>query len=162
MNKIPKNAFRNCWSLKSIKLPDSVLSIGDTAFYGCTSLKDASIGLGVKYIGLSAFCNDDQLSSIDRLNDANGSHTFDIVCDYAFAGTGLLSANLALRSSSIYTFWGDSCFEGCQHLTDVRVLSANYLSKDMFKGCINLSSVTFDKNFMAYTYPGVFSGCKSL
>jgi len=32
----------------------------------------------------------------------------------------------------------------------------------MFKDCTKLSKVTFDKNFMAYTYPGVFQGCTSL
>lgn len=87
-----------------------MLSVDDTAFYGCTSLQSISIGTGVKFIGLSAFCGDSNLLSVDRLADENGSHTFDIVCDYAFAGTGIKKANLSLRSSSIYTFWGDGCF----------------------------------------------------
>lgn len=162
MHNLPKNFFRNCESLTSITLPSTISSIGDQAMYRCRSLKEANIGTHVKFIGLSAFTNDAQLTSIDRLNDSDGSHTFDIVCDYAFAGTGIKKANLSLRSSSIYTFWGDGCFQDCKDLEEVHVLSANYLSRDMFKGCTKLSKVTFDKNFMAYTYPGVFQGCTSL
>ena len=162
MDNLPKNFFKNCQSLTSITLPNTTLSIGDQAFFRCASLKEANIGTGVKFIGLSAFANNAQLTSIDRLNDNDGSHTFDIVCDYAFAGTGLKKAKLSLRSSSIYTFWGDGCFQGCKDLIEVNVLSANYLSKDMFKDCTSLVKITFDKNFMAYTYPSVFQGCTSL
>lgn len=162
MNNLPKNFFKNCESLTSITLPNTTLSIGDYAFSGCASLKEANIGTGVKFIGLSAFANNAQLTSIDRLNDNDGSHTFDVVCDYAFAGTGLKKAKLSLRSSAIYTFWGDGCFQDCKDLIEVNVLSANYLSKDMFKDCISLQKITFDKNFMAYTYPSVFQGCKRL
>lgn len=74
------------------------------------------MGSNLKVIGTSAFCGDSNLSSVSRLNgdnvrDGRGSpYTFDIVGNYAFAGTGLISANLALRSSAIQTFWGDGCF----------------------------------------------------
>ena len=32
---IAKNAFRNCYKLKSIEIPDSVTAIGDNAFFLC-------------------------------------------------------------------------------------------------------------------------------
>ena len=162
MHNLPKNFFKNCESLTSIILPNTTLSIGDQAFSGCARLKEADIGTGVKFIGLSAFSNNAQLTSIDRLDDSDGSHTFDVVRDYAFAGTGLKKANLSLRSSSIYTFWGDGCFQNCKQLQYVHFLSANYMSRNMFKGCTSLVSVDYNVSMMAYTYPGIFNGCTSL
>lgn len=160
--KIYKNTFRGCTSLTSMSLPSTVLSIDDCAFQNCTSLKQLSIGSQVKLVGTSAFCGDCSLSSVDRLSDSNPSHTFDIVGDYAFSGTAVKNVKLSLRSSSIYTFWGDGCFQNCLSLEEANVLSANYLSKDMFKGCGKLKKITFNKNMMAYTYPSVFEGCSSL
>ena len=110
MNKIHKNTFRGCTSLTSVVLPTSISAIDDGAFVGCTSLKDVTFGENVKFVGTSAFCGDIQLSSVDRFNDEDPNHTFDMVGNYAFSGTAIKKANLALRSSSIYTFWGDSCF----------------------------------------------------
>ena len=84
-----------------------MLSIGDYACQGCTSLTDVQMGSNLKFIGTSAFCGDTALSSVSRLNgdnvmDGRGNpNTFDIVGNYAFAGTGLVQADLALRSSAI-------------------------------------------------------------
>lgn len=160
--KIHKNTFKGCKSLDTVVLPDGVLSIDEGAFQDCTSLQSITMGEDVNFIGTSAFCGDNVLQNVDRFADTNSSHTFDIVGDYAFADTKLTNINLALRSSSIYTFWGDGCFQDCKSLTNVHILSANYLSKNMFKGCTALKKVSYDVNLMAYTYPGVFEGCTSL
>lgn len=111
--EIYRNTFKGCSRLKKITLPSNILSVGDCAFYGCTSLEWVDLNVGVKFIGTSAFCGDFRLSYVDRLNGSvsyNAANTFDIVANYAFAGTALPSANLSLRSSAIQTFWGDGCF----------------------------------------------------
>lgn len=166
--KIYRNTFKGCRSLKYLSIPFSVLSIDDCACQDCTSLTAVSMGSNLKVIGTSAFCGDSSLSSVSRLNgdnvrDGGGNpYTFDIVGNYAFAGTGLVSANLALRSSAIQTFWGDGCFQDCKQLQYVHFLSANYMSRNMFKGCTSLVSADYDVPRMAYTYPGIFDGCTSL
>lgn len=159
---IYKNTFKGCSKLKNITLPFGISAINDCAFQDCSSLNTINIGVNVKNIGVSAFQNNISLTSVDRFFDSDPGHTFDTVGDYAFENTGLYNINLALRSSSIYTFWGDGVFQNCKSLSSVNILSANYLSKDMFKGCTNLQNVTFNQNFMAYTYPYVFDGCTSL
>ena len=52
---IANDAFRDCTSLTSIDIPDSVRDIGKYAFYGCTSLTSITIPDSVTSIGNSAF-----------------------------------------------------------------------------------------------------------
>ena len=48
--KILSYAFRNCKSIKSVEIGNSVTSIGSSAFYNCTNLQ-YNIKDGVKYLG---------------------------------------------------------------------------------------------------------------
>ena len=45
--EIPKNCFANCYDLRSVKIANSLLSIGDGAFSRCVSLTDFTYGDGV-------------------------------------------------------------------------------------------------------------------
>lgn len=58
LKKIGKSAFSSCSGLKSIDIPASVDSIGNSAFFGSTWKEDATsltLREGLKYIGESAF-----------------------------------------------------------------------------------------------------------
>lgn len=52
-------AFANCSQIKTVIIPNSVMTIGGGAFSQCSSLESITIGSGVKYIGYLAFhyCN---------------------------------------------------------------------------------------------------------
>ena len=80
-------AFRNCTSLISIEIPNSVTSIGSSAFFGCSSLTSIEIPDSVTSIGESAFAG---CSSLKNL--VIGSRVSSI-SDYAFQSSfGSISA----------------------------------------------------------------------
>ena len=63
VTSIGASAFSSCY-LTSIIIPNSVMSIGEKAFYNCTSLTYVSIGSGIKTIGEMAFGDCYQLTYI--------------------------------------------------------------------------------------------------
>jgi hypothetical protein len=69
--EIYKEAFKNCSTLTSVTIPDSVTSIGNYAFYGCSGLTSVTIGNGVISIGDYAFEDCDSLASVIIGNGVN-------------------------------------------------------------------------------------------
>ncbi len=64
VTSIGSSAFQSCTSLTSITIPDSVTSIGSNAFYNCTSLTSITIPDSVTSIGWYAFFRCSSLASI--------------------------------------------------------------------------------------------------
>lgn len=65
VTSIGNSAFSSCRTLSDISLPASLQSIGDSAFEFCDALTHISIPIGVDVVSDSAFFSCDSLSSVD-------------------------------------------------------------------------------------------------
>ena len=91
-------------------IPDSVTTIGNSAFYKCTSLTSVNIPDSVTTIGNSAFYNCNSLTSV------NIPDSVTTIGEWAFFGcTSLTSVNIPDSVTTI----GDSAFSYCYSLKKV-------------------------------------------
>ena len=152
-NEFPSHLFYDCRNLKSIILPSSVTSIGESAFEGCSSLTSIVIPESVTSIGGSAFEGCSSLTSIVIPE----SVTFIGIA--AFQGCrGLTSIVLPESVTTI----GDEAFKGCSSLTSmVLPKSVTSIGKSAFEGCSSLTSMVLPKSVTSIEY-SAFKGCSSL
>ena len=68
LTSIGTSAFQNCYSLTSISLPNSLTSIGGNAFYNCYSLTSISLPNSLTSIGASTFQNCYSLTAVNLSN----------------------------------------------------------------------------------------------
>lgn len=78
VTKVADNAFKNCNSLKSVKIADYCKTVGSNAFAGCDNLSKVNLGNAVNTVSKNAFANCGKLSKINCSNKiANlGSNCF--------------------------------------------------------------------------------------
>lgn len=110
VTSIGNSAFSSCRKITSIHIPDSVTSIGDEAFLCCENLTTIHIPNSVRSLGERAFIYCKKLTSI---------HIPDGVTNI-----------------------GDGAFEICYNLTSIHIPdSVKSIGKDAFNNCHNLTSI---------------------
>jgi hypothetical protein len=137
----------------SVRIPDTVKSIGDYAFNECYDLQNVIIPASVTSIGRYAFS---KCESIEKLTIPDSVTS---IGNYAFNEcTGLENITISNNVKSI----GISSFYDCSSLSKVTLPSALVsIGKNAFEGCTDLSSVTFQSS--AGTFGAdIFSDCGKL
>ena len=150
---IGSSTFKDCTSLTSITIRDSVMSIGDYAFSGCTSLTSITIPDSVTSISDYAFSGCTSLTSI-TIPDSMTS-----IGDSAFwRCTSLISIKIPDSVTSI----GDSAFSGCGSLTSISIPeNVSEIQNSAFKGCTSLVTVEMG-NKVTSIGDYAFNDCTSL
>lgn len=151
---IGNKAFGYCRNLTEVHLPDSLVSIGERAFYACEKLSVLTFGSNLQYIGERAFykCTSltelvipDSVVSLGRyafykcsvLTSVTFGSGLDGVPDYAFYGcSSLKSLYLPDTIKSI----GIQSFRNCSELEGVTIAgNIEVVSKHAFYGCKNVT-----------------------
>ena len=135
VTKISNWAFAFRESISSVSMGDSVISIGNNAFYNCIALKEVTIGKNLTDIGYSAFYGCSSLTSVTLPSSV------DYIGEMAFSGcTALKSIEIPSGVRHI----GDSTFYWCSSLNSI-VIPASVMSigSNAFQYCSNLDAIYF-------------------
>ena len=150
---IAGEAFKSYTSLKSVTIPNSVISIGGSAFSGCSNLTNATIGNGVTSIGERAFNDCKNLASITIPDSVT------TIGNYAFNGCRSLT-DVTIGNS--VTSIGECAFNVCTSLTNVTIgNSVTSIGDWAFSSCTSLTSVTIPNSVISIG-ENAFSDCTSL
>jgi len=124
---IGDGAFANT-SLTSITIPNSVTTIGSSAFYDCSSLTSVTIGNGVRTIEGGAFSSCSSLASITIPNSVR------TIGGLAFSYCSSL-ASITIPNS-VTRIW-HSAFYGCKNIKQItsEAVTPPGCSRYTFKGC---------------------------
>lgn len=143
ITEIPENAFSNCTSLKTVKLPSTVTKIADDAFADCKKLEEIQ-GLSnckISEIGKDAFAGCYNLKTFD-ISSATITSLPDTICSNMYA---LTSIHLPKTLTSI----GTSALEGCKKLEEITGISDCKLTSigaNAFAFCSALKEVDLSKS----------------
>ena len=120
-------SFRDAVRLKSIKLPNSLLVIGDGAFMGCTGLTTIDVPNSVETIGEGAFSGCTGLTSFVWPEPANTAKMTAVAQQMFMDCTNLASITLPARVHEIHS----SAFLRCSNLRDVYYLGTREQKENM-------------------------------
>jgi len=134
VTSIGDSAFSFCERLTTLTIPDSVVSIGDSAFSWCKSLTSLTIPDSVTSISNGAFYKCKHLTSLTIPNSVTS------IGDSAFWDCSSLTS-LTIPNSVISI--GDSAFEYCSSLASLTIPSSvTSIGDSAFSSCENLTLLT--------------------
>ncbi|HNX87974.1 MAG TPA: leucine-rich repeat domain-containing protein [Paludibacteraceae bacterium] len=180
-NSLPASAFQEKKLLRLVKLPFSLETIGDYAFYGCSNLTSVlPLPAGLISIGHFAFSECRSLSgdliipnSVTVIGDKafrscsgfNGElrlpNSLKSIGDGAFYICSGLTGKLTLPNT--LTTIPDQAFYDCSGLTGEVIFpqSITQIGYYAFEACSKLTELTFGKNVVNISN-GAFQGCSSI
>ena len=153
VKSIGNSAFEDCKKLTNIKIPDSVTCIGNRAFGYCTNLSRITIPDSVTYISGYTFYSCESLKSI-TIPDSVTS-----IGKGAFAYCASLTrVEIPNSVASI----GEEAFEWCESLTSITIPDGvTSIGWSAFWCCLRLKSITIPNSVTSIS-EDAFHSCTSL
>ncbi len=134
---IDKYAFASC-DITSVSVPDSVTSIGESAFENCDELKSIVIPEGITEIADGAFYDCDSLTEVTIPNGVVS------IGEYSFADCCSLTA--IELPESLESIAGNA-FAGCVELKSVHIPdNVEFIADDAFAYCCGIEEFTVENN----------------
>ena len=163
VTSIGGSAFRECRKLTSIMIPNSVTNIEGNVLSGCSGLTSITVESGnIKYDSRND-CNAIIETSTNELitgcRNTTIPNSVTSIGDYAFeVCNGLTSITIPNSVTSI----GDYAFENCNGLTSITIPnSVIKIGERAFSGCDSLTSITVPKTVITIG-DHAFTGCNGL
>ncbi|MGN0606287.1 MAG: leucine-rich repeat protein [Oscillospiraceae bacterium] len=166
---LPAYSFENCYSLKTLTIPDSVMIIGSNCFYNCSSLENIYGIENVKRFEDSSFRYCSSLTvEIPQNTEYIGYYTFQRIkrllnteiiskhIDFNTFEYAALSESLYIKCTSTDYVQGYS-FRYCKNLKHL-IVDGN-IAQDAFQEVTSLISVEIGENATAIQG---FGGCKNI
>ncbi len=166
LTAIPNYAFDAC-KFTSIDIPNSVVSIGNSAFYECTSLKEVSLSDNLTNIGSSAFYGCSSLGSITipgsvvSMKDKS-FYGCDALKQVNIENIGNWCAITFSSASANPLCYVNNFYVDNQLVTDLVIPDdVTAVSKYAFTNATNLESVTFGSHVENIAY-NAFQNCTNI
>ena len=152
ITSIGESAFIGCKDITSITIPISVTSIGNHAFSGCTGLTNVTIPNSITSVSNYAFAYCTNLSSVKF------PKTLKSIGEYAFSGcSGLTNTTIPNSVTTI----GNNAFSHSGLINITIPNSVTTIGNSAFRYCTGLKSATITSHLTSLG-EYAFSGCSAL